>query len=128
MAKGKILVSACLIGINCRYDGKRIKKIKAQDNFIPYCPEQAGGLTTPRPRSIVTTSQGIDVLRKKARVRTENGRDVTENFLKGAYEAGRLLRIFKIKKAFLKARSPSCGEDGVLTAYLRKKGITLKFF
>lgn len=102
--KEKVLVSACLLGVNCKYDGgnnyseKIIEYLKDKDIF-PICPEQLGGLTTPR-----TPAEG-----DWDKVITEDLEDVTANFRRGAIEVLELAKEFDIKKAVLKARSPSCG-------------------
>jgi len=110
----KILVSACLLGNNCKYDGKNNRNEKVLEyiknkEVIPICPEILGGLQTPR-----TPAERI-----KEKVITKDGRDVTENFNKGANETLYLVKLFGIKKALLKAKSPSCGYgiiyDGTFT-------------
>ena len=119
-----ILISACLLGIGCRYDGKHkadpsVIKLKEKYNLIPVCPEIYGGLTTPR---VPSERVGDLVLMK-------DGRDVTENYVRGAKEALALCRIFDVKTAVLKERSPSCGKgeiydgsfSGTLTA---RDGVT----
>ena len=101
-----ILISSCLLGQYCRYDGKtktyeRIKTLLGRDDlhFIPICPEQAGGLATPRPPAE----------RCGDRVVTKNGLDVTEAYERGAAAALYLARLFHCTKAVLKEKSPSCG-------------------
>ena len=128
-----ILVSACLLGIGCRYDGKHkanseVLKLREKYNLIPVCPEIFGGLPTPR-----TPSERVG-----DRVIMKDGADVTENYQRGAAEAYELCRIYDIKVAVLKERSPSCGKgeiydgsftgklterDGVCAEYLQKMGI-----
>ena len=104
--KEKILVSACLLGINCKYDGgnnkneKLIEYLKDKE-IIPICPEQLGGLPTPR----------IPAERLKNKVITKTKKDVTTNYQIGANEVLKLAKEFNIKKAILKSRSPSCGKD-----------------
>jgi uncharacterized protein YbbK (DUF523 family) len=134
-----ILVSACLVGINCKYNGKnslnkKIRKLVRSGKAIPVCPEQLGGLPTPREPANLT-GDGFDVLRGKAKVLTESGEDVTINFIRGAREVLKLAKLLGVKKAILKARSPSCGceetwisgkvanGDGVTAALLKKNGI-----
>ncbi len=102
-----ILISACLLGINCRYDGGQniqpewLKALNGH-RLIPICPEQLGGLPTPRaPAEIV----GED----NQRVLTRDGSDVTEAFVKGASESLKLAGLFGAVCAVLKERSPSCG-------------------
>ncbi len=100
----KVLCSACLLGINCRYDGqgKGFKNIiKTVDEFfiVPICPEQLGGLPTPRERAEIRDNKVI----------TLSGRDVTGNFIKGAREALKIADLLGIKLAIFKQYSPSCG-------------------
>jgi uncharacterized protein YbbK (DUF523 family) len=129
----KILVSACLLGINCKYDGtsnKNEKILKLARNFIliPVCPEILGGLPIPREPAE----------QKGKRVITRSGKDVTEYFEKGAKKVLKIAKILKIKKAILKQKSPSCGcgkiydgtfsgklikGDGVTAKLLKKNGI-----
>ncbi len=119
-----ILVSACLLGIGCRYDGKHkadpeVIKLKEKYNLIPVCPEIFGGLSTPR-----TPSERVG-----DKVMMKDGRDVTENYSRGANEALELCRIFNIKTAVLKERSPSCGKgriyDGTFSGALTERdGVT----
>lgn len=108
------IVSACLAGLNCRYDGKscenkQIKKLVEEGKAIPVCPEQLGGLSTPREPSEI----------KNNRVITKNGKDVTNEFYKGSDKAFYIARINSCKKAILKSNSPSCGcgliYDGTFT-------------
>ncbi len=125
------LCSACLLGIKCRYDGKskpNKKIIELKETLIPVCPEQLGGLTTPRESSEI---QGDKVV-------TQSGKDITKEFKQGAEEVLNLAKLFNIKQAILKQRSPSCGSgqiydgtfsgkiikgDGITTALLKKNGI-----
>ena len=126
MEKEKILVSACLLGINCKYNGENNKNDKVikyleDKEVIPICPEIYGGLSTPRNPAEQVGDKVI----------TNKGIDVTDNYLKGAEETLKLAKRFNIKKAILKAKSPSCGVqniyDGSFTKTLIKKdGITTK--
>ncbi len=119
-----ILVSACLLGIGCRYDGKHkaheeVLKLREKYNLIPVCPEIYGGLPTPR---VPSERIGESVMMK-------DGTDVTENYRRGANEALQLCRIYGIRTAVLKLRSPSCGKgeiyDGSFTGTLTKRdGVT----
>ena len=111
-----LLVSACLLGCRCRYDGLEKGNpdvIALHDRFqlIPACPEQLGGLSTPRPPAE----------RREDRVVTKTS-DVTEQYRRGAEEALRLAKLFGCRKALLKERSPSCGKgqiyDGTFTRTL----------
>lgn len=123
-----IIVSACLLGVSCRYDGnskpnEKIIDLKEKYNLIPICPEIMGGLPTPRMPAEI----------KDGRVKTENGIDVTEEYKKGADEAIKLARLFGCKKAILKENSPSCGcgkiYNGEFTRTLKDgNGITAELF
>lgn len=139
----KILISACLLGVNCRYDGgnsrdKDAIKCHQHDELIPVCPEEAGGLPTPRPAVEIVGGDGNDVLDGNARVLTAEGVDKTEEFLKGAKYALKLAQSKGATSVILKSRSPSCGcgeiydgsfsrtlvsGDGVTTALLKRHGI-----
>ena len=99
-----ILVSACLLGVSCRYDGKskpneNVIALKDRYNIIPVCPEIMGGLPTPRKASEI---QGCQVV-------MGDGTNVTKEYRKGAEEVLRLCRLFECKRAVLKEKSPSCG-------------------
>lgn len=127
-AKPNILVSACLLGMHCRYDGsgvteKWVKDLMAQANLIPVCPEILGGLATPRDPA--EQSGG--------RVITKCGEDVTAPYQKGAAEALALAQLFGCRLAILKERSPSCGSgmvyDGTHSGTLTEgDGVTAKLF
>ena len=84
-----ILVSMCLAGINCNYKGEskpneKVKELIRKGKAIPICPEQLGGLPTPRSGSRIISGNGEDVIDGKTNVITDNGNDVTKNYLKGA--------------------------------------------
>lgn len=139
--KKKALVSACLLGVTCRYDGghsytEELKKLSDEYELVPVCPEQLGGLPTPRPASELHGGDGHDVLAGNASVVVRDTReDVTGKFLCGAENTLKIARFHKVNKAFLKQYSPSCGcgsihvggktiqGDGVTTALLNKHGI-----
>jgi len=109
-----VLVSACLLGIRCRYDkghnrNEEIIKTVKETRFIPICPEQLGGLPTPRAPSNIINGDGKDVLNGNARVISTTGDDVTGAFIEGAQESLKLAILSGAKKAILKRRSPSCG-------------------
>ena len=102
----KLLISACLLGVRCRYDGKSkplppetIEKLTARYDLVPVCPEQLGGLPTPR---LPSERRGEEVIR-------EDGTSATEKYRRGAEEALRIARLTGCRKALLKARSPACG-------------------
>lgn len=111
---GPIIVSACLLGINCVFDGSsniniRILELMEKYILIPVCPEQLGGLSTPRDPQDIIQGSGEDVLLGKANVVTINGNDVTVNFKKGASEVLDVAKLNKVKIAIFKENSPSCG-------------------
>lgn len=134
--RSHILVSACLLGTPCRYDGtgkaaNAVLALAKSHSLIPVCPEQLGGLATPRPPSE----------RVGERVRTIDGEDVTAAFHRGAEETLRLALLFNCRLAVLKANSPSCGcgriydgtfcgrlipGDGITAALLKQNGILVK--
>ena len=130
------LVSACLVGLCTRYDGKtkpntECKKFLQGSIWIPVCPEQLGGLPTPRPAADIIGGDGRDVLQGKARVCTRSGEDVTALFLRGARETLELARLQDISGVCLKGRSPSCsvsGTIGVTAALLAEQGYRLYEF
>ena len=131
----RILVSACLLGVSCRYDGKSkphpaVLALQGQHQLIPVCGEIFGGLPTPR-----TPAERVG-----DRVLTEAGRDVTAEYRRGAEEVLALARRLDCKVALLKERSPSCGTgeiydgsfthtltagDGVTAELLRASGIAV---
>lgn len=130
-----LLISACLLGLACRYDGRegkatKIEQLREKYNLIPVCPEIYGGLPTPR-----TPSERVG-----DKVLMRDGADVSENYLRGAMAAYKLCEQFNCTKALLKERSPSCGSgeiydgtfsgklvtgDGVAAEYLKKRGVTV---
>lgn len=104
----RILISACLLGACCRYDGsgkpcESALGLIGRHELIPVCPEQLGGLATPRPPAEI----------RGDRVVNRQGQDVTAAFLKGAEETARLYRLLRCDCAVLKSNSPSCGRDRV---------------
>ena len=127
------LASSCLLGLKARYDGRAIpsdacKEAVAGAVCIPICPEQLGGLPTPRVAADLVGGDGHDVLAGHARVITRNGEDVTGNFILGAQQVLEIARQHDIAKVFLKARSPSCGigpKVGVTAALLISEGYTV---
>lgn len=107
-----ILVSSCLAGINCKYNGgnnynEKIFNLVKEGKAIPVCAEQLGGLTTPRIASEIKYIDGKKYVINKA------GEDVTEQFEKGAKEILDLAKKLNITKAILKAKSPSCGKGKI---------------
>ncbi len=134
--KPVFLASACLLGFCTRYDGK-IKANKAclqflQDcTIIPFCPEQLGGLPTPRTAADILHGDGYDVLQGTAHIHTKTGEDVTSAFLSGAEQVLQLAKMQQIDGICLKTRSPSCavsGTIGVTAALLAENGYRLLEF
>jgi uncharacterized protein YbbK (DUF523 family) len=131
-----IIVSACLADVHCRYDGggkpcEAVIRLVAEGKAIPVCPEQLGGLPTPRTPA---EQIGDKVMRK-------DGIEVTDEFMRGAQEALKIAKMVGAKTAILKARSPSCGcgriydgsfsgrlvdGDGVFAASCKKAGLDVK--
>jgi len=139
-----ILVSACLLGINCQYNGendlseKLLEFLKDKGEFIVVCPEVLGNMSIPRDASEIVGGTGKDVITKRAKVKSVKGVDVTKKFLKGAEQVLKIAKKNNVDLVILKAKSPSCGVgaiydgtfsrklikgDGVTAAILRKNGI-----
>ena len=117
--KPKFLISACLAGVNCTYNAKNnlhpdVRKIFLSGDCLLVCPEVMGGLPVPRPPVEITGSRVVDIF----------GKDVTRECKRGVSIALRLTDKYGIKKAILKARSPSCGKaeiyDGTFSGVLKK--------
>jgi uncharacterized protein YbbK (DUF523 family) len=132
-----LLISACLMGYNCKYNGGNnalppevLSALRERYRLIPVCPEAAGGLPTPR----------VPSERRGGSVVTRDGRDVTAAFRRGAEIAGKLAERYGARLALLKSNSPSCGSgtvydgsftgtltpgDGVTAEYLKNKNLTI---
>jgi uncharacterized protein YbbK (DUF523 family) len=141
----KIMVSACLLGEPVRYDGKskplaniELEQLVGEYQVVAFCPEVAGGLSTPRAAAEIKTGDGFSVLDQSSSVETQSGEDVTAQFMKGAELALELCLEHRIKVAILTELSPSCGSGeiydgsfsrskqsgvGVTTALLDRHGI-----
>ena len=138
------LVSACLLGLKCTWDGHdkyrndRAIKLSKTETLIPVCPEQLGGLATPRAPQEIQGGTGADVISNKCKVINKNGEDVTERFIRGAEETLKIARQLNVKEFISKSGSPSCGcgqiydgsfshqlvpGDGVTAALLKRNGI-----
>lgn len=144
MAKEKVIVSACLLGIDCKYNGKNNENKKVLEylkdkDYITVCPECLGGLSTPRvPSEIEYGKSGEDIVDKVekstnnefekndyAKVYSKEGLDVTEEFILGAEKALEITLSNKISKAILKESSPSCGVNSIYNGNFdgnKKKG------
>ncbi|EMK2595758.1 DUF523 domain-containing protein [Bacillus cereus] len=115
-----IVISACLGGIACRYDGNdnlvsKIEELLQKEDTVLICPEVLGGLPTPRPSAEIIGGNGDDVLDGKAKVITKNGEDVTAAFVNGAYKALEQIKDLHPEYIILKERSPSCGSSTIYT-------------
>ncbi len=134
--KPVFIVSACLMGLCTRYDAKRVANLQCQKflegtTWIPVCPEQLGGLPTPRPAADIISGNGHDVLSGEATVHTKAGENISSAFIQGAAEVLHIAQTQEITGACLKARSPSCaisGTMGVTAALLQQHGIALHEF
>ena len=103
-----IIVSGCLLGINCRYDGRGnevdgLKEFLKNKNYMIVCPEQLGGLSTPRKPCEINGEKVI----------SEDQQDFTDNFIRGAEEVGKVAVFTEAKYAILKDGSPSCGSSKI---------------
>jgi len=131
--------------MRCTWSGNDNKNDRAielskVETLIPVCPEQLGGLATPRAPQEIQGGTGEDVLDNACRVLNKNGEDVTTEFITGAEETLEIVRQLNIKEFIARSRSPSCGcgrvydgtfrdrlidGDGVTTALLRRSGIRI---
>lgn len=131
---GPLIVSACLGGVPCAHDGKprtssMVSKLIRKGGVVLVCPEELGGLSTPRSPSEIIGGSGENVLDGKATVLTKDGSNLTPQFLKGAREVSRIAESIGAGRAILRLRSPSCGKgwiyDGTFTGTLREgNGVT----
>lgn len=138
--------SACLLGIRCAWDGKlryrnqKVIRLSKKEILVPICPEQLGGLSTPRSPQELQNCSGEEVLDKKGKVLNKEGKDVTKQFLVGANETLKIAKILNIEEFIAKQKSPSCGYgktydgsftgrlikgNGVTTALLARNGIKI---
>jgi uncharacterized protein YbbK (DUF523 family) len=138
--KIKYLVSACLCSIPCRFDGtgskdSKMERLVRAKKALPICPEILGGLAIPREAVEIARGEGKDVLNGSTKVVSRTGEDVTPFFLRGTFTSLAIAKNFKIKKAWMKKNSPSCGcgwikrkgklvkGDGVTVALFKREGI-----
>jgi len=125
-----VLVSACLLGIPCRWHGRKPKKreklierLKKRYVLVPICPEQLGGMPTPRTGERLEGS-GAEVLDGKLRIIVpETGQDVTRFHVNGAKYTLEIAKIVGARRAYLKSGSPSCDREGVSGEILKRRGI-----
>lgn len=138
-----IVMSACLAGINCKYNGKNNQhpvfvSMAKSEEVVLVCPEELGGLPIPRNPSEICQGNGGDVLAGRAAVINREGRDITKHFIEGAKIALEICQNEGVELAVLRRNSPSCGcgeiyngmfsstlrsGDGVFAALLKKNGI-----
>ena len=137
-----ILVSACLLGLRTRYDKENRENSAVLDMLrtegwtpIPVCPEQLGGLSTPRPKAEFISGDGTSLINGHGHLIDSNGVDVTTAFLNGAEQTAIIAALSQCRVALLKDRSPSCGVHniyrngklcdgtGVTTACLKQAGL-----
>ncbi|WP_461206476.1 2-thiouracil desulfurase family protein [Clostridium sp. DL1XJH146] len=137
------IISACLCGVNCKYSGEnnfdeKAYKLFCEGKAVLVCPEQLGGLPTPRTPKEIVGGNGYDVLDGKAKVLDKKGEDDTEGFIRGAEETLKIAKAIGAETAIFQVRSPSCGSNtiydgsfsgnkvegcGVTTALLRRNSI-----
>ncbi len=133
------MVSACLLGIKCAWDGgdryrnKKVIELLRKETLIPVCPEQLGGLATPREFQEIEKGNGDDVLDGRSRVKNKIGQDVTRQFTRGAKEALEITKQYSIKEFIAKSNSPSCGCGSIYDGSFSRKliqgdGVTVALF
>ena len=145
----KLVISRCLLGAACRYDGRSkpnqtiidfVSNLQEGIDYITICPETAGGLSIPRAPGEITAKSTADVLSGSGKVESQDGKDYTPAFINGAQECCQNVLDFGAETAILKAKSPSCGvgqvydgtftrslrnDDGVAAAMLKQAGLKL---
>ncbi len=131
--KPPVLISACFLGIPCRWHGRPakrrqqlIQKLKEKYTLVPVCPEQLGGMPTPRTGEQLDGWTGAQVLNGEVRiVAPETGEDVTHCHVNGGEHTLVIAETVGAKRAYLKGGSPSCDREGVTGEILRRAGITV---
>lgn len=145
MAPRPVLISACLLGLNTRYDGSSkadpgvLELLRDPDILpIPVCPEQLAGLPTPRPACSFVIGDGTDILAGRGLLLDQNGAEVNAIFVRGAQATAHIAQLARCQEAILKERSPSCGVhqivrkgetvsgQGVTAAHLKQLGLQLR--
>ncbi|MAE70526.1 MAG: hypothetical protein CME06_08675 [Gemmatimonadetes bacterium] len=125
---GPVIVSACLLGVRCRYDGAHSEDRPLRESLrdlpaVAICPEELGGLPTPRPAAQLIDGEGDDVWSGSARVvRVHDGEDVTKEFKRGAHRVLEAALESSAQRAILKEGSPSCGSSHVMREGIRVRG------
>ena len=128
--KEPVLISACLLGIPCRWHGRRakrreklIERLKKKYILVPLCPEQLGGMPTPRT-SETLQGTGAQVLDEGLRIiAPESGKDVTQHHVDGAHFTLEIAQIVGARRAYMKGGSPSCDREGVTGEVLQRNGV-----
>ena len=126
-----VLVSACFLGIPCRWHGRRatrrdalLERLKRTYVLVPVCPEQLGGMPTPRSGEYLRGGTGADVLDGRLRViDSATGQDLTEFLVNGSRYTLEIAEIIGACRAYMKAGSPSCDVQGVTGELLNRNGI-----
>ena len=130
--KEPVLISACFLGVPCRWHGKRAKrrdqlleKLKRKYILVPICPEQLGGMPTPRTsETLPQGGTGAQVLDEELKlIAPETGEDVTQKHINGGNYTLEIAQLIGAKRAFLKGGSPSCDSEGIAGEILRRGGI-----
>ena len=129
--KKELLISACLLGVPCRWNKKSKENKKAIELYlkgkaVPICPEIMAGLATPRPSCEIVGGDGADVLKGKAKVVDKTGKDYSKIFIDGAKETLKLAKKLGVSRVVLKSGSPSCGVKNIYTGSFdgkKKKGM-----
>jgi len=126
--KPALLVSACLLGVECNHEGRGspravIDELAKHYRLVPVCPEVLGGLPTPRAAAELQDGDGADVVAGTGDARVVNieGVDVTAAYRRGAEAAVAVARAVGARRAVLKARSPSCGSSAVYDGTFRRR-------
>ena len=126
-----VLVSACFLGVPCRWHGRRAKRrdallgrLKKKYVLIPVCPEQLGGMPTPRSGEYLRGGTGADVLDGRLRiVDPVTGEDLTDFHINGSRYTLEIAEIVGARRAYLKGGSPCCDREGVTGEFLRRAGL-----
>jgi len=126
-----VLISACLLGIPCRWHGRRAKRrdallarLKKKYVLVPVCPEQLGGMPTPRSGEYLRGGTGVDVLDGRLRIRdSASGEDLTDFHVNGSRYTLEIAEAIGARRAYLKGGSPCCDRDGITGELLRRAGI-----
>ena len=126
-----VLVSACFLGIPCRWHGRRAKRrsallerLKKKYVLVPVCPEQLGGMPTPRSGEYLHGGTGADVLDGRLRIiDSQTGQDLTGFHVNGSRHTAEIAEIVGARRAYLKGGSPCCDREGVTGELLRRAGI-----